>query len=354
MNTLEQQEKIYNIRVRMRGTSYQADVKIEGKRKQVSSKTHGDAVKKALHLLAVSLESPIKAAVRASTRSERAGTLGAGYKRACVRTWNSDIQKDWKSSRKRAEEILDFFGWHIAPSEITAVKLCTYADYQMDILGRAGSTINKSLSKLRVVLKHCVSLGHCQYIPLFPWCKIDKGRTRFFSLEEERMIVNWFQVNKRALIADFVIVAIDTGCRTGELQKLEWRDVMEDCSHITLRDTKNGQTRRVPLLKRSADIMRERKERGLHMPFEGLSGAKLTKNWKKMRTALGYKDDPEFIPHVMRHTCATRLAMNNTPELKMMLWLGHSTPSMVKRYAHLNVNHLADAVTSLEGYLATA
>ncbi|WP_097356356.1 tyrosine-type recombinase/integrase [Candidatus Enterovibrio escicola] len=73
-----------------------------------------------------------------------------------------------------------------------------------------------------------------------------------------------------------------------------------------------------------------------------------------MRMALGYKDDPEFIPHVMRHTCVTRLAMNNTPELKMMLWLSHSTPTMVKRYAHLNINHLADAVTLLEGYLATA
>ncbi len=102
MNTLEQQEKIYNIRVRMRGTSYQAGIKVEGKRKQVSSKTHGDAVKKSLRLLAVSLESPVKAAVRASTSSEKAGTLGADYQRACMRTWNPDIQKDRKSSRKRA------------------------------------------------------------------------------------------------------------------------------------------------------------------------------------------------------------------------------------------------------------
>nr|WP_150139590.1 transposase [Candidatus Enterovibrio escacola] len=98
--------------------------------------------------------------------------------------------------------------------------------------------------------------------------------------------------------------------------KLELRDVMEDCSHIMLQDTKDGQTRRVPLLKRSADIMHERKERGLHMLFEGFSGAKLRNNYKKMRTEIGYKDDPEFIPHLMCHTCTTLLAMNNTPDRK--------------------------------------
>ncbi len=168
------------------------------------------------------------------------------------------------------------------------------------------------------------------------------------------MIVNWFQLNKKSLISDFIIMAIDTGCRTWELQKLEWRDVMENCSHIMLRDKKNGQTGRVPLLKRSADIMRERKERGLHMPFEGLSGTKFINNWKKIRTALGYKYNPECILHVMRHTFATRLAMHNTPELKMMLCRGNLTPSRVKRYAHLNVNHLEDVMISLEGFLAPA
>ncbi len=82
---------------------------------------------------------------------------------------------------------------------------------------------------------------------------------------------------------------------------------MEDCSHIMLQDTKDGQTRRVPLLKRLADIMHERKERGLHMPFEGFSGAKLRNNYKKMRTEIGYKDDPEFIPHLIESLCQKRL-----------------------------------------------
>ncbi|WP_146679181.1 hypothetical protein [Candidatus Enterovibrio escicola] len=57
---------------------------------------------------------------------------------------------------------------------------------------------------------------------------------------------------------------------------------------------------------------------------------------------------------IMRYTCATCLVMNDTPKLKILLWLGRSMTCMVKCYSHLNVKHFADAVTFLEGYLSTA
>ena len=33
----------------------------------------------------------------------------------------------------------------------------------------------------------------------------------------------------------------------------------------------------------------------------------LRKQWETLRQMLKRVDDPSFIPHVMRHTCATRL-----------------------------------------------
>ncbi|WP_223824272.1 hypothetical protein [Candidatus Enterovibrio escicola] len=48
------------------------------------------------------------------------------------------------------------------------------------------------------------------------------------------------------------------------------------------------------------------------------------------------------------------MVMNDTPKLKILLWLGRSMTCMVKCYSHLNVKHFADAVTFLEGYLSTA
>ena len=46
----------------------------------------------------------------------------------------------------------------------------------------------------------------------------------------------------------FVRLALATGARRGELLKLEWRDVDLKAGSILLRETKNGDDRRVPLL----------------------------------------------------------------------------------------------------------
>jgi integrase len=46
----------------------------------------------------------------------------------------------------------------------------------------------------------------------------------------------------------FVRVALATGARRGELLKLEWRDVDLKAGSILLRDTKNADDRRVPLI----------------------------------------------------------------------------------------------------------
>ncbi|MPX98230.1 site-specific integrase, partial [Salinivibrio sp. VYel6] len=343
----------YKIVVRPRGSSFQADFKVNGKRRQLSRKKREDAIEAALVALGVRASAPSSDGVTRYDNVEvllkkgtnRKETLEYAFLRACKRKWNDD-QKDSAKTRRTAARVLDYFGWKTHPREITSFAVAEFCDYMSD-RGKTGSTINRHLSCLSVILRNAAVIGVINTLPYIERAKEGKRRDRFFTDKEEAAMIKYMAETGRTDYADFIKLGIDTGCRTGELLRLCWGDVAEDFQSILLRDTKNGEQRRVPLLKRSAQVLKRRKANlggtgFFDNVFRGMTQDKLSWHWNIMRRDLGYADDPCFVPHVMRHTCTTRMAARNITSDKMMEWLGHKSPSMVKRYTHMNVTHLQD------------
>ena len=65
-----------------------------------------------------------------------------------------------------------------------------------------------------------------------------------------------------------VVLALSTGMRASEVMNLEWRDVDLARGWITLRDTKNGERRGVPLAGKALDLLRQHaKVRRLDTPL---------------------------------------------------------------------------------------
>ena len=58
--------------------------------------------------------------------------------------------------------------------------------------------------------------------------------------------------------------------------------------------------------------------------------------------------------HDLRHTFASRLAMNGQAEGTIAALLRHSTTALVRRYAHLSQSHLKAAVEGVAGFGKTA
>ena len=52
-----------------------------------------------------------------------------------------------------------------------------------------------------------------------------------------------------------IILAVETGMRLGELLKLEWNDFDEEGCLLTLKDTKNGESRVVPVSMTAFDTL---------------------------------------------------------------------------------------------------
>jgi len=58
----------------------------------------------------------------------------------------------------------------------------------------------------------------------------------------------------------------------------------------------------------------------------------------------------DVTPHVMRHTCASRLAQSGISVVIIKAWLGHKTIRMTDRYAHLDTSNLLVAKDVLDKF----
>ncbi|PCE67995.1 site-specific integrase [Salinivibrio sp. YCSC6] len=277
------------------------------------------------------------------------GTLKDAYDFACEMRWNSRNIKDHKATKRKAENVIKHFGYSTPPSDITPRRLVDYVGY-LQAKNLSNATINRNLSKLRVVLRHAVMLDYIPHVPDFPWQKYSNARTRILSKEEEEKVISFFHKKGNTLMADFVMVAIDTGARVGELMRLTWSDYRLDSESIFIRNSKNDEFRTVPLTKRSRHVFKRRYQ-NMCSPEENifnLTQDRLSWQWKVMKKSLGFDKEKEFVPHMMRHTCATRLAELDVNDSKRMLWIGHKTPVMTARYTHMTSTSLKSVVEIID------
>ncbi|OOE52407.1 tyrosine-type recombinase/integrase [Salinivibrio kushneri] len=287
--------------------------------------------------------------VEASKTSE--GTLQEAYESACKTRWTPENIKDYRATRRKAYLCIKYFGCDTPPADVTSRKIVDYVAH-LRARGLSNATINRNLSKIRVVLKHAVLLGFIDNIPLFPWTRENNARTRILTIKEEEKILEFFQKRGYLDFVDFISLAIDTGARVSELLRLKWQDYNEENSSIFIKNSKNQTSRTIPLVKRSRQVLErkllEREDSDPNQPIFYITPDSLSWHWKVMKESLGFGSCQEFVPHMMRHTCATRLAENDVSVQKIMLWLGHKTPSMSARYTHMTANSLFGVVKTLD------
>jgi integrase len=175
-----------------------------------------------------------------------------------------------------------------------------------------------------------------------------KGRVRFLSDEERELLLQSCKESHNPYLYTIVVLALSTGARQGELLKLHWKDVDMKRNTLTFRDTKNGETRSVPLTEYGLALMKDHSRvRRIATPlvFPSLSDCmkpySIREAWK---CAVKRSKLVNFRFHDLRHSCASYLAMNGASLLEIGEILGHKTLAMVKRYSHLTEAHTRGVV----------
>jgi len=187
--------------------------------------------------------------------------------------------------------------------------------------------------------------------------KEDEGRTRWITREEaERLIQAAESEPKAPHLAHFIRLALNTGCRSGELLGLEWRRVslQERLLFLESHHTKAGKRHSVPLNETSRQAIMDRlRFRAKHCPaspwvFAREDGTQIRAVKRSFKTACRRAGIEDFHIHDLRHTCAAWLVGAGVPLTEVRDLLGHASVVVTERYAHLSPDNVRAAVARLD------
>ena len=150
----------------------------------------------------------------------------------------------------------------------------------------------------------------------------------------------------------FLAIAYAVGPRKGELLKLEWPDVDMRRREFTLKKTKNGENRIVPMTPDVFEVFSELwKERRLDTNRVFLYKER---PWKNPRTAFAAACRRAGITglrlHDLRHTASTNLRRAGVDTMTAMKIVGHKSEQMHRRYNTIQVEDLHEAAEKLQKY----
>jgi len=227
---------------------------------------------------------------------------------------------------------------------------------------KSRKTLKHYRDTLAVLFKHAKAWGWTAQNPMDgvnAITKIRDERTRFLSDDERGKLLEACRTSDNEHLYPVVMFALSTGARKSEILKLTLADVDLGRGTAILRDTKNGDTRSVPVARHLGDVLKDQKvkaaalyekmdaapaTRWLFPRADGLEPIDIRTAWENARDKAGLAD---FRFHDLRHSTASYLAMKGASLVEIAEVLGHRTLQMVRRYAHLSESHVKGLVESL-------
>lgn len=268
------------------------------------------------------------------------------------------------SSQKRDHTSAKAVRPRLGPYALVALSPEIIGQYRDERLaaGRAGNTVRLELA----LLSHLFSVAIREWgvgLPGNPVLTVrkPKGRTRDRRLhgdDEAARLLQAVRAHSNPILAWATELAIETAARVEEILTLELRDVHLDRRIMVLRDTKNKDTRGVPLTARATEILREaiatypRQDSPLIFPGNpGRDGVRhpycMSKAWKN---ALERAEIQGLHFHDLRHEATSRFVEKGLSDTKVRAITGHKSPQMLARYAHLRAEDLVAELDDRQGH----
>lgn len=328
--------------IRQRGDSYLVDVTVNGKRRTRTCKTYDEAVVARLQIEAEMRGAAIQAVPSAPTTWD----LGKAYTTTLEMRWR-DTKNETKAARN-ARDVVAFFGKARSLDTITTSDIDGYVKHLRSRKNSPG-TINRKLAALSAMFTDADERGGCTRKPRLIRQPEPTHRIRYLSVDEEQLLASLMIQWGQPAVLDAITVLIDTGMRVGELLALEVKDVDLKENIISIWVNKGDLPRSVPMTMRVREVVAGRCAASRGLVFYNLTRETLRYYWDRARSAMGLDDDDQFVPHALRHTCATRLVQKGVSLFVVQKILGHSSIQVTEKYAHLSQRELRDAINILQG-----
>jgi integrase len=255
------------------------------------------------------------------------------------------------------------FGTQMALT-VTDEEIELFIDRMMTA-GKSNATINRYTQILGQSFKLGKKLIGGQG-PVIKRLEEDNVREGFFEYHEFELV--WARLPED--LRDFAHWAYLTGWRKGEIASLTWDrfEIEARLMHLSRRDSKNKEARKIPLQGPLWDIIERRwnarrirvKGKVILCPlvFFRVSGPGILAPWapiREFRKAWKAACEAAYVPgrifHDFRRTAARNLRRMGIPEEVAMQITGHKTVSMFRRYNITDEADLRDAVSKVGPYM---
>jgi len=250
---------------------------------------------------------------------------------------------------KLRKHLIPFFGGKFL-YEITSGMI---EDYKAKRLGEEASvaTINRELAILKHIYTKAIEWGKAGENPVkkVKLFRENNQRIRYLERGEVKTLID----SSAEFLKPIIIVALNTGMRQGEILRLCWDDIDFANGIITVRNSKSGESRYVPMNTVVMNTLENLKklcnpnspyifcnDRGRPLTRFGLVRGAFERAVKNT----GIKD---FHFHDLRHTFASYLVMSGADIMTVKELLGHKTLAMTLRYSHLSPNYKRSTVELL-------
>jgi integrase len=282
------------------------------------------------------------------------------------KTRSGEPQRSVADDFYRIQRLAEYFGRRTKLREVA--RWASIADYNAHLLlHMTPESANRYLTFLRATLNKAYEWGALEHPPYVRLNRQKSYTNRYLMPGEENALLKACHPR----LKDFIAFMLDTGARLREATTLTWRNVDLDRKPrvaVTFTKTKNGESRTVPVPRRTARILRRMKKtaggpnsivfsypatrtifdkygklyarRGQRVVLSNYNNL-----WNDVRRKVGLLD---IRMHDLRHTYAARLVRANVPLLAVAKLLGHRQIAMTMRYVHLAVEGLDEAVANLD------
>lgn len=258
--------------------------------------------------------------------------------------WSRANKRSWTRDRTSLTVLLEEFG-SVRLASITTEAVERYQSKRLKV--RKPATVNREIACLKHLFTKALAWDRTTVNPAKPVRLLPERNTklRYLSREEHETLIAECSDHIRPM----VVLALHTGMRRGEILGLRWDEVDLENDLLLLANTKSGQRREIPLNITAREVL-ARQPQHIRSPwvFCKPDGTRRGSVQDAFRNACNRAGLNDVVFHTLRHTFASRLAMSGVSLITLKELLGHSTLSMVMRYAHLSPEHSRAAVAMLD------
>jgi integrase len=253
-------------------------------------------------------------------------------------------KKGFSQERYRAAQIKKTKLADMPMDRVDGSVIASYRDQRLQEV--SNNTVRLELAFLSVVFEQSRKewgLAVSNPVRQIRMPKPGKPRQRRLEAGEEDALLSACRASGAYYLESFVILAIETGMRFGELAGVQREHVNLTKRTIYLPDTKNGSPRVVPLSSRALAAIQTLPtsiEGRLFSPKPGSIRTAFLIAVQKVKIKSGDKLLKGLRFHDLRHEAVSRLFEKGLNSLEVGMISGHKTLTMLQRYTHLRSEDL--------------